>query len=133
MAVISEILTEIWPGSQWSITEDDYSTLVWNQTNSVAKPLESEIRSHSDAVDATISDRRQRGRQQAGLVDSTDYLLKVIETFIDALIEIRRVINTDRSTIVAQAHTGSFTPWDTNVIARLSAIKQKVDNLRNIP
>jgi len=133
MAVISDILSEIWPGKEWSITEDDYSTLVWFESNSIPKPLESEIRSHSSAVDAIVADKRQRARQQAGLIDSTDYLLKVIETFVDALIETRRVINTDRSTIVAQAHTGSFTTWDTNVVARLTAIKQRVDNLRNIP
>ena len=132
MATIAEILLEVWPGNEWTIYEDDYSVLVWDQVNSIAKPSESDIRSHSDAVDVIVADKKRRARQQSGLADSTDYLLRIIETFIDALIEIRRVINTDRSTIVSQAHTGNFTSWDTNIIARMSAIKQKVDSLRNV-
>lgn len=132
MATIAQILAAHWPGQQWTIDEDNYSTLTWDGGNTRPKPSEAEIRGFSDQVDATVADQAQRSRQQRAMVDAPDYLLKVVETLIDGMVEIRRVINDMRSTIVAQAHTGSFTAWDNNVVSRLAALKQRVQDLRNI-
>lgn len=132
MATIAEILPRFWPAQAWTITEDDYGTLDWRPENTLPKPLEAEIRAHSAEVDAILADEAQRDRQQRGLNDAPDYLLKAIETLIDGLVEIRRVVNDIRSTVVAQAHTGSFTAWDAEIVSRIAALRQKVIDLRNI-
>lgn len=130
VATISDILARVWAGSEWTISDDDYSSLNWISVST--KPTESEIRSHSDAVDALISDEKQRLRQQRGMSDSPDYLLRVVETLIDGMVELRRVINDIRTTMVAGAHTGTFTSWDSNVVSRIAALQQKVTDLRNL-
>ncbi|CAB4192676.1 hypothetical protein UFOVP1244_61 [uncultured Caudovirales phage] len=133
MAKIEEILPEFWKNQEWTIDEDDYSTLNWMKGSTLPKPSESEIRNHSDEVDSLIADRAQRRRQQISLDDSGDWILKVFETYIDTFIEFRRVINDIRNTAVSQAHTGSYTSWDNDVISRMAAIKNKITNARNIP
>lgn len=133
MAYISAILPYFWPGTEWTIDEDDYNTLRWAPSNVLAKPTEGEIRSHSDAVDALISDEEQRRRQQRGMADSPDYLLKAIEVIVQGMMEIRRVVDDIRSTAVAQAHTGTYTAWDANIASKTSALAQKVRDLRQIP
>lgn len=132
MATIAQILSAHWPNQQWTIDEDDYATLMWDGENSRPKPTEAEIRGFSDEVDALLADEAQRSRQQRAMIDAPDYMLKVIEILIDGMVEIRRVVNDIRSTAVAQAHTGSYTAWDTNVVSRIAALKQKVVDLRNI-
>lgn len=133
MATIAQILAAHWQGQQWTIDEDDYATLQWDGGNSRSKPTEAEIRGFSDEVDAVVADQAQRARQQRAMSDAPDYMLKVVETLIDGMVEIRRVVNDIRSTAVAQAHTGSFTAWDNNIVSRIAALKQKVTNLRNVP
>lgn len=133
MATIPQILAAHWQGQQWTIDEDDYATLQWDGGNSIPKPTEAEIRGFSDEVDATLADQSRRARQQRSMSDAPDYLLKVVETLIDGMVEIRRVVNDIRSTVVAQAHTGSFTAWDNNIVSRIAALKQKVTDLRNVP
>lgn len=51
MATIPQILSVKWPGTDWTVEGDDYSTLVWRSEN---KPTEAEIRAFSDEVDAHI-------------------------------------------------------------------------------
>ena len=132
MATIPEILQRTWPGTEWTIDEDNYETLIWPAGNAVAKPTESDIRSHSDAVDALLADETQRSRQQQALQDAPDYLLKAIETLIEGMIEIRRAVNDIRNTMVGAAHTGSFTEWDAAIVSKIAALRQKVIDLRNI-
>ena len=133
MATIAQILPRFWAGAEWSIDGDNYGTLAWAAGNSLTKPTESEIRAHSAEVDVLISGEQQRYRQQAAMNDTPDYMLRVIETLIDGMIEIRRVVNDARSTAVAAAHTGSYTAWDSTVVSKLTALKQKVTDLRNVP
>ena len=133
MATIAEILPRFWLNQEWSINEDDYDTLSWLEGNSLTKPTEEEIRAHSTEVDALLADEAQRDRQQRALNDAPDYLLKTIETLIDGLGELRRVINDVRDTAVAQAHTGSYTAWNSSIVSRIVALKQRIVELRNIP
>lgn len=133
MATISEILPRFWPGQEWTLDEDDYSTLNWYPTNPLPKPTEAEIRAHSNEVDALIADAAQRGRQQRGMYDAPDYLLKTVEILINGLVEIRRVINDVRNTATAASHTGTYTAWDAEIVSQISALRQKVQDLRNIP
>lgn len=51
MATLPQILAAKWPGQSWTVTGDDYSTLVWDPANSQEKPDESSILSLSDEVD----------------------------------------------------------------------------------
>lgn len=132
MATIAEILQHIWPGTEWTVDDDDYATLNWAAGNGVTKPTEEEIRSHDAEVDAVISDEGRLNRQQRAMPDAPDYLLKTVETLIDGLIEIRRVVNDLRTTIVSQAHTGSFTSWDNDVVTKIANLKQRIADLRNI-
>lgn len=132
MATIPQILPEFWPAQSWVIDEDDYSTLRWEIGNPLPKPLEAEIRAHSSEVDALLADRAQRERQQQALNDAPDYLLSAIETLIMGLAELRRVANDIRDTAVPAAHTGSYTSWDTNVVSRIVALRQRIIDLRAI-
>src|SRR6266542_4099295 len=107
MATIAQILSEFWPGQVWRIDEDNYATLNWLITNPMAKPTEAAVRARSAEVDVLIASRAQLARQQQALNDSPDYLLKAVEVIIEGMIEIRRVLNDVRSTVVSGAHTGT--------------------------
>lgn len=133
MATIAEILQRFWAGAEWTIEEDDYETLNWLPENGPTKPTEAEIRAHSAEVDALLADEGQRQRQQRALNDAPDYLLKTIETLIEGMVEIRRVVNDIRSTAVTAAHTGSYTAWDTAIVAKIAALRQRVIDLRQVP
>jgi hypothetical protein len=54
MATIPKILLEKFPNTQWTITENDYSSLIWDEVNTITKPSEEEILSYSDEVDITL-------------------------------------------------------------------------------
>lgn len=132
MATIPQILNYIYPGMQWTIQEDDYDTLIWEAGNATPKPTEAEIRANAAAVDILVADAERQARQQRAMADAPDYLLRAIEILIDAMIEIRRVVNDIRTTAVVSAHTGSYTAWDSTVVNRIAALKQKVTDLRNL-
>lgn len=131
MATIAEILAHSWPGAEWTIAGDDYDSLQWF-TSTVTKPTEAEIRAFDSEVTAAIADRDKKDRQQRALDDAPDYLLRALETLIHGMAEIRRVVNDIRSTVVPAAHTGDFTAWDSDVVAKIVALRQKVTDLRNI-
>lgn len=131
MATISEILSYAFPNAEWVITGDDYDSLQW-LTPGVVKPTEAELRAISTEVDGVVADRDKRNRQQQALADAPDYMLCAIETLIQGMAEIRRVINDVRSTVVPAAHTGDFTEWDSDIIAKIVSLRQKVIDLRNL-
>lgn len=54
LAPISEILSHKWPGAEWSIEGNDYSTLVWFSKS--PKPEEKEILAHAVAVADLIAE-----------------------------------------------------------------------------
>ena len=133
MATIPEILQYIYPGTEWTIEEDDYATLVWGPSNTPAiKPSEAEIRANSEAVDVLVQAADKQARQQRAMADAPDYLLRAIEILIEGMIEIRRVVNDIRNTTLDQAHAGDFTTWDTAVVNKIAALRQKVIDLRNL-
>lgn len=51
MANLVQILSKKYAGTEWTITGDDYNSLVWYPNNSIAKPTEEELR----AFDAEVS------------------------------------------------------------------------------
>ena len=133
MATIPQILQYVYPGTEWTIDEDDYATLVWGPSNTPStKPDEAEIRANSEAVDVLVAAADKQARQQRALADAPDYMLRAFEIYIEGLIEIRRVVNDIRNTMVAQAHTGDFTAWDTAVVNKIAAMRQKLLDKRNI-
>ena len=132
MATISEILSRFWPGTEWTITSNDYATLIWYPSNQVEKPSETEILSHSTETDTIISNESKARRQQVAMNDAPDYLLKAIEILINGMVEIHRVIQDIRNTIVAQAHTGDFTTWDVDAVQKIQNLRARIQELRNI-
>lgn len=131
MATIAEILANNWPGTEWTITGDDYDSLQWFSSGT-SKPTEQEIRDLSSATDTVLAERNRKNRQQQALNDAPDYLLHAIEVLIRGLVEIRRVVNDVRSTVVPAAHSGEFTAWDSDVGHQNATLLQKVIDLRNI-
>lgn len=134
MAMLCDILTYFWPNTQYTVGEDDYSTLNWYPENTLPKPTEEEIRAHSAETDALLADMQQRVRQQNAMESEfPDYLLKIVETLIDGLAEIRRVVNDIRNTATPASHVGDYTAWDAEVVSRITALYQRVRQLRQIP
>ena len=133
MAEISQILSLFWLGAEWQINGDDYSTLEWYPSNAGAKPSETEIRARSEEADVALADLERKSKQQAAMRDAPDYMLRGFEIMLALIIEQRRVINNMRNTIVAQAHTGDFTPWDDDVVNLGIALRQKLLDIRNAP
>jgi len=80
--IIPEILWRIneYAGCVWlhSGDPDDYSTLVWNENNSIPKPTESELRAHWDnTVKATIAVKdvqQQRASAYPKIAEQLDML-----------------------------------------------------------
>lgn len=70
MARIVDILVKRFPNTDWTITNDDYSTLVWYDTNIVPKPTEEEIRVHSSDVDTEMKWDVVREERNRLLVES---------------------------------------------------------------
>lgn len=70
MATYAQILSEKWPGSQWSIVGNDYSTLNWLDENNTPKPTEKEILSFSVEVDLAVSWNNIRSVRNRLLSDS---------------------------------------------------------------
>jgi hypothetical protein len=134
MATIPQILQHIYPGNEWTIQEDDYATLWWSPNNTPSvKPTEAEIRANSDAADILVAAMERQGRQQRAMADAPDYLLTAIDILIQGMVEIRRVVNDIRNTATAGSHTGSYTSWDNDVVTKIGALRQKVQDLRDIP
>ena len=56
MATIGDILARRWPGAQWTMTEDDYSSLHWMAGGE--PPAEQDIRAFSAEVDVLMARER---------------------------------------------------------------------------
>lgn len=50
MANLAEILTKKYQGYAWTITADDYNSLVWYPENTISKPTEVELRTFDAEV-----------------------------------------------------------------------------------
>jgi hypothetical protein len=51
MATLAQILGKKYPNTLWTVTGDNYSSLIWYPENTISKPTESELR----AFDAEVS------------------------------------------------------------------------------
>lgn len=51
MANLAQILTKKYAHAEWTVTENDYNSLIWYPTNTLSKPTEAELR----AFDAEVS------------------------------------------------------------------------------
>lgn len=82
MATLSEILPRKWPGAEWTLTEDNYTTLVWISAS--PKPTEAEIRAFSAEVDALVAAERTAERHRS-LLDRADAVLLAFEVLAAAI------------------------------------------------
>ena len=70
MANLSEILSRRFPGNQWRLDADDYTTLDWRGPD--PKPLEVDIRSFSAAVDTELAAEARSRRQERALMNALE-------------------------------------------------------------
>lgn len=66
MATIADILPIKWPNMGWSISGDDYETLMWYSPT--PQPTEAEIRAFSNEVDLILAERVRLGLIQDMLI-----------------------------------------------------------------
>lgn len=134
MATFAQILEHKFPGTEWTIRGDEYDTLIWADGNASPKPTEEELRVFNDEVDAAVADRRRKARQQAAFASDTpdDYTLRAFEIAIDALAEMYRIIQDMRAKIRPEARTAAFDAWDAQTIQRVNALRQRIQELREI-
>lgn len=50
MATLADILSKKYLGYEWTVTEDNYDSLIWNPSNSIPKPTEAELRIYDAEV-----------------------------------------------------------------------------------
>ena len=123
MATIVQILPRRWPGRTWSIQGDDYATLTWDIINPEAKPAEVDIRDQSDSVDAEIVIEVRKAKQQDQLSsDNIDAILLGFEIMVDAIFEIGSKLKPASLT----------SPLDATVVARMQAMRTRIQELRSI-
>lgn len=131
MATIAEILSQHWPGTRWSIDEDDYATLSWLADNPVGKPTEAEIRALSAATDATIAVADRERRQQRAMVDTHDAFLKAFEIIVRGEVELARLVNDMRGKLLPQALSGTLTTPDSNVVNAVTTLRNRLQQIRD--
>lgn len=86
MATIPQILPRRWPGTTWSIEDDNYATLAWAVENVQPKPSELDIRAQSDSVDAEIVAEDRLDRQKDDFeTKRKDRVLEAIEVLTKAV------------------------------------------------
>lgn len=70
MATIAQILVEKYPNNEWTISSNNYATLIWNDANPIEKPSEEEILSFSDEVDISLEWKAVRKKRNELLQNS---------------------------------------------------------------
>lgn len=118
MATIAQILPRKFAGREWSMREDDYSTLVFHDAGPIL--TEAQIRSFSAEVDAEIAVDERKVRQLKFLIQSDPQVLLIM---IDVLTDFCEQLNTN---LRAVALTGALNP------ARLNELRQRLNNAKNV-
>jgi hypothetical protein len=85
MATLADIIARKYPGMTFTITADDYATLIWDAANTTAKPDEATLRSFSVEVDGLVQADRDAEAQQRAMWDHPDAMLRSIEVLADAV------------------------------------------------
>lgn len=136
MATIPEILTIFFPGTLWTITDDDYSTLVWDASNSSGKPTESTIRANSIAADTQLAVQRRSQRQQQALnSDAVDAILTAFERVVAGEVELKNKLDDLISKMTTASVTGgkgALAPYDSQVISDIVALRTRIAAIRAI-
>jgi hypothetical protein len=127
MATISQILAKRWPGREWTISGDDYNTLIWGHmedgqlvnTNPEPKPSLAEILAFSDDVDLEIAVDRRDEERDAFLQDtSPGQFFKAIDVITDYLAALHQALPGNvRSQIPA------------TVVNRMQAMRNRINQI----
>lgn len=96
---------------------EDYTTLTWEETNTLPKPSEQAILAFSSEVDGILLDRRNRTFQQAKFLE-IDGMLRCIEVIIAAIDDLQR-----------QAGEGNLAP---SSVAAIDTVKSKIASIRTL-
>ena len=75
--MITEALLSLAPGAQWSMTDEDYSTLEWNPANSIPKPSLEELvaeEARLAAIAASLKYKQLRAAEYPSIGDQLDAL-----------------------------------------------------------
>lgn len=75
--MISDAILSLAPGAQWSMTDEDYSTLDWHVDNIIQKPSWEEVTAEVEklkAIAASKEYQRQRAAEYPSFADQFDIL-----------------------------------------------------------
>src|SRR5215203_2146354 len=115
MAALSQILQYKYVNAQWSLSNEDYNTLVWYPENTVAKPTLATLQGFSAEVDGLIAtderDARRRDNVLAG-----GQLLTALSAIVDALADIQTKLRT----------TALTSALNTTLTAQITTVKNRI-------
>ena len=77
---INRALRELCPGSEWSLSNDDYSTLVWHKGNGNDKPSESAVNTKITAINNAKPMEELRRQRDSKLTETDWVVTKADET-----------------------------------------------------
>jgi len=88
MIEISSILAFGWPAASWSIKDEEYETLEWNDSNTSKKPTLKQIESKRKECEISVLWAEVRARRNV-LLQESDFtqLVDVVESMQDSLID----------------------------------------------
>lgn len=70
MATISDVLTKKYAQYEWTVTGDDYASLIWYSSNSIPKPTEEELRAFDIEVSLELRWDKVRNKRNKLLMMS---------------------------------------------------------------
>ena len=75
--MITEALLSLVPGAQWSMVDEDYDTLDWNENNIQQKPTKEQVDvevARLQAIKESLNYREQRVKEYPSIGDQLDAL-----------------------------------------------------------
>lgn len=120
VAEIVEILSRKWKGQQWSISANDYGTLVWHEGNTLPKPSLASIQALSATVDTEIVSENVARRKAEALNDTADAFLTALDILTETLSD----------EVIAKLRTTN-TVWQSQPnLTRLNALKNRINQIK---
>jgi hypothetical protein len=120
LADIPDILARKWTGQQWSISENDYSTLDWHAENTQPKPSLQDIQALSVTVDAEISAENLARRKAEALANTADAFLTALDILTETLAD----------EVIAKLRANSTVWQATPNLTRLNALKSRINVIK---
>jgi len=79
--IIGKAIKELCPNSTFSVMNDDYSTLWWDEKNSLPKPTEAEVNAKLAEMETRDSHIYKRSREYPSIVEQLDMIYHDIDNW----------------------------------------------------